>query len=108
VTTEYAGITIIIDQGPRRTVVNVPHAEDVRVDAVDDRRRRDDLCPPFSAPPIVDEPVLMRLNFRPIGEYTLREERNPMHPTAPALSEHEQAEADRFGIHDDDESEGVW
>jgi hypothetical protein len=83
VTDEYAGITIIIDQGPRRTVVNVPHAEDVRVDAVDDRRRRDDLCPPFFAPPIVDEPVLMRLNFRPIGEYTSPRGTQPHAPHRP-------------------------
>ncbi len=106
-TTEYAGITIIIDQGSRRTIVNVPHAEDVRVDAIDDRRRREDLCPPFSVPPIVDEPVLMRLNFRPIGEYTLREETVPMRATpATDLSEHEQTMVDAFGIHDEDR--GVW
>lgn len=103
---EHAGITIIIDRGPNRTVVNIPKAVEVGtweserpvpmtpqtlVDAVNDMFWRP-APPPYIA-----------LGFRPIGPYTIREEDNPMHPT-PGLSEHEQAEADRFGIHDEDRS----
>lgn len=111
-TAEYAGITIIVDQGANRTVINIPKATDVESfvlgvpvesvpddiwEAVTDRFRSRSVSTPQTG-----------ILFRPIGEYTIREEPNPMHPTAPALSEHEQAEADRFGIHDQDESEGVW
>ncbi|MFF7293186.1 hypothetical protein ACFY9N_11710 [Microbacterium sp. NPDC008134] len=43
-----------------------------------------------------------------MGREVRRVPLDPMHPLAPALSESEHAEVARFGIHDDDESEGVW
>ena len=97
--TEYAGITIIIDQGTKRTIINVPKADMVGVDAT---------FPPRPTIPhpahrhLPHEPLpLHSLNFRPQGEFTIRKETVPMHATpATELSEHEQAEVDRFGIHD--------
>ncbi|RBO73501.1 hypothetical protein [Microbacterium sp. H6] len=109
--TECAGITIIVDEGPDRTIINIPKAESVEMftremplritpanlfDAVDD--------PFWSRPP----DRIAGLLFRPIGDYTIREEPNPMYTSAPALSEREQAEVDRFGIHAEDERGGVW
>lgn len=103
--TEYAGITIIIDYGPKRTVVNIPRAEAVEMRVIEDMPQLVD-ADPFLDLPLQVRPPLIRHTWRPIGEYTLREEENPWHPHAPDLSEREQAEVARFGIHDEDQ--GVW
>lgn len=105
--TEYAGITIIIDYGPKRTVVNIPRAEAVDMRVIDDMRQIHDADVFCELPPRI-KPPLIRHTWRPIGEYTLREEANPWYQAAPELSEREQAEVDRFGIHADDVRGGVW
>lgn len=108
--TEYAGITIIIDQGAKRTVINIPKAEEVETFVLDapvavvPGNLWEAVSDPFWSRPLYSPKTGLR--FRPIGEYTIREEQNPMHAPAPELSEHEQAEADRFGIHDEDRR--VW
>ncbi|MFJ4173371.1 hypothetical protein [Microbacterium sp. NPDC089696] len=106
---EYAGITIIVDEGPNRTIINIPKAVDVEMFT----REAPFTVQPSNLLAAVNDPFWSRpltagLRFRPIGEYTIRDELNPMHPAAPELSEHERAEVERFGIHDEDEREGVW
>lgn len=108
---EYAGITIIIDQGAERTIINVPEAADVEtftaepslpvtmanVFGIADA--------PFWRDPIYHPTVGLR--FRPIGEFTIREETVPMRATpATDMSEREQSKVGRFGIHDEDQA--VW
>lgn len=105
---DHAGITIIVDQGPKRTIINVPKAENVEsvlLGAPVDVWERFNIDPRrLWALPII--PPTTAFLFRPVGQYTIREETNPMHTPAPPLSEQEQAEVDRFGIHDEDR--GVW
>lgn len=105
--TEYAGITIIIDYGPKRTVVNIPRAEAVDLRVIESMPQLV-AADPFCELPLQVKPPLIRHTWRPIGEYTLREEANPWHQPAPKLTEREQAEIDRFGIHAEDERGGVW
>ncbi|RUQ07026.1 hypothetical protein D8M34_06025 [Microbacterium sp. HSID17254] len=105
--TEYAGITIIIDYGPKRTVVNIPRAEAVDLRVIEDMPQLL-AADPCCELPLSIKPPLIRHTWRPIGEYTLREEENPWHQPAPQLSERERAEAERFGIHDEDDRGGVW
>lgn len=105
--TEYAGITIIIDYGPKRTVVNIPHAEAVDLRVIEDMPQLL-AADPYCELPLSIKPPLIRHAWRPIGEYTLREEENPWHRPAPQLSKRERADVDRFGIHDEDERGGVW
>lgn len=107
--TDHTGITIIFDRGPKRTIVNIPKAVEVGT--------WESEHPVYMTPNDLMEavnhlfwrpapPPYIAFGFRPIGPYTIRDEDNPMHPHAPELSEHEQAEADRFGIHDEDRR--VW
>lgn len=111
--TEYAGITIIVDEGTTRRVINIPAADVLGMDAEwpADYYRVGHAAPDPSLadlllPPRRDLPILtFRFGLR--GEYTIREETVPMRATpATELSEHEQAEVDRFGIHDEDRR--VW
>lgn len=103
--TEYAGITIIVDQGDERTIINVPRADLVGIDY--EYQPRPTLPHPAHRYTLPEPFPLHLFKFRPQGEYTIEKEVVPMRATpTPELSEHEQAEVDRFGIHEEDR--GVW
>ncbi|MDY0984616.1 hypothetical protein SOM10_11990 [Microbacterium sp. CFBP9023] len=102
-TSEFAGITIIVDQGSERTVVNIPKSDLAEMFYQEPQLPTTPaaLFDPWFRPP---PPRIVGFRFRPVAPFTIREETVPMRATpATDLSEHEQAEADRFGIHEDGE-----
>lgn len=81
------GITIVFDHQCVRYTLNFNHASKLLVENHYDGE---------------GNPLIV-FKFRP-GIYTMQEDKL-LRPT-PSLSEHEQAEVDWFGIHDEDR--GVW
>lgn len=68
-------ITIVIDTGKRRQTVNVPTAEDVEVETImSDPPAFYDPRATLRAVPEVES---IRLSFKPIGSYTIKEEDLP-------------------------------
>ena len=99
---EHAGITMIVDQGPKRTIINIPKAEKVESALIDEPVDWDRFFIDPRRLWALSSPPTIAFLFQPVGQYTIREETNPMHTPAPPLSEQEQAEVDRFGIHEED------
>ena len=99
-TSEFAGITIIVDQGKNRTVVNIPESDLAEMFYEESQLPASPAAiwePWFRTPP----PRIVGFKFRPTAPFSIREETVPMRATpATELSEHEQAEVDRFGIHE--------
>lgn len=74
--TERSGITIIVDTGKRREIINIPVAEEVDVELLHTPKTPAFYDPRFMLPPVL-EVELVRFSFKPIGNYTIKKEDLP-------------------------------